>query len=268
MNAETFVTMNTTTTINSDHQKETSNFADALREKKTILSFSVDEIEEKKDLSWKKDGKLKLEIPQNIQEDTEKTSIIYKVLNAKTRKPEMLPPKTIETYLRPVLAFNDFVNCYHRYASIKVHFIKEELAKAYSTQTLVRCVFPQLVSMTEQQSLIRKSPREGKWDRECRVDLKQLCLPGSNLSNCNTTTAFYRGFVDGMYDDDLRDNLSADVRYLTRLIEMNLLAGIYRKSSEIAGMEVLSGCGTRSGQAPQVRLQIHRPNLSEMQAEQ
>ena len=83
----------------------------------------------------------------------------------------------------------------------------------------VRHAFPELISWTELQSWVKKRPRRGEWHRECRVALQQLCRPGSHLTGCNTTKAFYRGLVEGRYDDDLGANLGVDEDYLTRLFQ-------------------------------------------------
>lgn len=85
--------MNTTSTNNSEYQNDTSNFADALKQRKIIFKFSADEIEESRARFRKIEGELKLEMLPRDQEHRQKPYVIYRILNIKTRNSEMLGKK-------------------------------------------------------------------------------------------------------------------------------------------------------------------------------
>lgn len=72
--------------FSDNNRKETSNFIDVLKQRKTILIFTQKQIEETKALFTKEGSKLQLQIPEDIQEQTQKKTIIYKHLNAKIKK--------------------------------------------------------------------------------------------------------------------------------------------------------------------------------------
>jgi hypothetical protein len=80
----------------------------------------------------------------------------------------------------------------------------------------VRRVFPQLVSLTELQSWIRRRPRLGAWHLECRQALTALCQSG-NADGGSSTMEFYRGLVEGKSDDVLGETLGVDGKKLAAL---------------------------------------------------
>jgi hypothetical protein len=76
--------------------------------------------------------------------------------------------------------------------------------------------FPQLVSLTELQSWIRRRPRLGAWHLECRQALTALHQSG-NVDDGSSTMEFYRGLVVGKSDDVLGETLGIDGEKLAAL---------------------------------------------------
>ena len=83
----------------------------------------------------------------------------------------------------------------------------------------VRHVFPQLVSLSELQSWVKRRPRLGAWHLECCQALTALYKldDAALVGGGKTTLAFYRGLVEGMSDDALGTTLGVDEDYLSRL---------------------------------------------------
>ncbi|GAB1599396.1 hypothetical protein Ahia01_000216800, partial [Argonauta hians] len=87
----------------------------------------------------------------------------------------------------------------------------------------VRRTFPELVSLTEVQSWIKRRPRLGVWHTECRqalTSLAAICRTGNALSG-SSTSFFYRELVQIGNNDVLGETLTVDD---------DQLAGLFRRT--------------------------------------
>jgi hypothetical protein len=88
----------------------------------------------------------------------------------------------------------------------------------------VRRVFPQLVSLTELQTWVKRRPRLGAWHLECCQALTALYQSGNAIGG-SSTLAFYRGLVAGKSDDVLGETLGIDEEELAGLFRRTFSPG-------------------------------------------
>lgn len=122
-----------TTTMAGENPNK--HFADIVKQNK-ILLFSKEDVETTKSLVNEKNGNIKLNIPDAVRRDTQRWTILDKIYNNKTCKPEHALQNLIEKCTKPIWKGKTFVTYHHKLAFIQVRFnsVKEE--RQLSTLTL------------------------------------------------------------------------------------------------------------------------------------
>uniref|UniRef100_A0A0L8GCS6 Uncharacterized protein n=1 Tax=Octopus bimaculoides TaxID=37653 RepID=A0A0L8GCS6_OCTBM len=130
--------INNTTTATKNMSASTTkiNFADAIKEKRTIITFTPKQIKDTKSILTKEGDTVQLHIPKEIIENTNKKYITYRLINTKTKRPENFTTKKIELCLRPIWPYQQHVTWRRKFATIQVRFQSEDLAKQFSTLSL------------------------------------------------------------------------------------------------------------------------------------
>ncbi|MCP3653585.1 MAG: zinc-binding domain-containing protein [Herbaspirillum sp.] len=100
----------------------------------------------------------------------------------------------------------------------------EDDVESIAWAPFVRHVFPQLVSLKELQSWVKRRPRLGAWHLECCQALTALYKLGHEVDG-SSTLAFYRGLVEGMSDDGLGAILGVDANSLSALFRRTFRSG-------------------------------------------